>query len=144
MHYFYIEPEVAGSLGDRTIADWKVHPPLVSVLHYEFQGWLGDEILESFPVFIVTHRVKEELMAMGVTGTNFDDVYVTTSINFREFHPDRDMPQFVWLKPVGKAGQDDFATANDSRLVVSKRALDVLRTAGASHALIEPFDGQVR
>lgn len=141
MQYFSVEPEVAGGLGDHTIADWKVHPPIISVLHYELDGWLGDEILESFPVFIVTHKVKEELTAIGVTGANFYDVDVTTSDNFRELYPNRDIPRFAWLKPMGKAGQDDFATADDSRLVVSKRALDVLRTAGASHALIEPFGG---
>ena len=53
MQYVYIEPEVAGGLGDHTVMDRSVHPPIVSKLHYQMEGWLGDALLESFPVFIV-------------------------------------------------------------------------------------------
>lgn len=40
--YFYLEPEVSGGLGDDAIMDTGVHPPVVTRLHYEFDGWLGD------------------------------------------------------------------------------------------------------
>lgn len=46
----YIEPEVAGGLGEETQMDSTVHPPLVKKLHLEFEGWLGDDILETFGV----------------------------------------------------------------------------------------------
>lgn len=46
--YKLIEPEVAGSLGKETELDSSVFPPHVKKLHYEFDGWLGDDILESF------------------------------------------------------------------------------------------------
>lgn len=139
MQYVYIEPEVAGGLGDHTVMDRSVHPPIVSKLHYQMEGWLGDALLESFPVFIVTEQAKQGLLASGLTGAIFADAEVTTTGNFRELYPEREVPAFDWLKPEGEAGHDDFGTASDGRLVVSERALDVLRKFGAAHALVEPF-----
>jgi hypothetical protein len=50
------------------------------------------------------------------TNVAFDDVEVTVSDQFNELHPDRKLPPFAWLKPEGKAGQDDHGTvADDSR-----------------------------
>lgn len=49
-----IEPEVAGSLGKEKKLDNSVFPPHIKKLHYEFDGRLGDDILESFPCYIVT------------------------------------------------------------------------------------------
>jgi hypothetical protein len=142
MRYFYVEPEVAGSFGEDAIVDRSVHPPVVSYLQYEMDGWLGDALLEKFPIFIVTEEAKRNLLKSGVTGADFATADVTTSEQFRELYPDRDVPPFVWLKPNGKAGQDDFGIAPDGRLVASDRALDVLRKFGIENALIEPFDGE--
>lgn len=36
-----------------TIMEATVHPPRVERLHYEFEDWLGDDLVESFPSFLV-------------------------------------------------------------------------------------------
>ena len=141
MQYFYIEPEVAGGLGDQTILDRSVHPPIVNKLHYQMEGWLGDAILESFPAFILTEEAKQGLLEIGVTGVDFADVTVTTSDEFSELYPNRALPPFAWLKPQGNPGQDDFGVASDGRLVISERALKVLQKFGIENAVVEPFDG---
>ena len=140
MKHFFVEPEVAGGLGGNTVMDSSAHPPLVSRLHYELEGWLGDALLESFPVFIVTLEARDALEGLGSTGVDFDEVEVTISDSFEELHPGRALPDFVWLKPKGEAGRDDFGTASDGRLVVSERALGLLRGCGLANALVEPFD----
>ena len=72
MHYFLLSPEVAGGLGPNTMMNRMVHPPEVSRLHYEMEGWLGDELLESFPCFIVTQRVADAIQDAHLTGAGFD------------------------------------------------------------------------
>jgi hypothetical protein len=139
MKYFYIEPEVAGSLGRNTIMDCDVHPPVVSKLHYHFDGWLGGVLLESFPCFIVTEVAKQRIQEAGLTGTRFEEVEVTASEQFQEFYPNRRLPKFVWLRVQGKAAQEDFGTAEDGRLVVSEKSLQILRQLGAAQALITSF-----
>lgn len=140
MKYFYVEPEVAGGPGDHTVMDVSVHPPAVTKLHYEFQGWLGDVLVESFPCFIVTEEAKRVLLEIGFSGATFADVEVTTSELFEEMQPELELPPFVWLKVDGQAGHDDFGLPPNHRLVVSERVLDALKPLGISNALIEPFE----
>jgi hypothetical protein len=140
MNFFYIEPEVAGGLGDKTVMDRRTHPPIVSKLHYHFDGWLGDALLESFPCFIVTEEARRSIEETRLTGARFDQVEVTTSEQFEELYPTLRLPKFQWLRVEGKVGEDDFGLAPDARLVVSERALDVLREVGLSHAEVSDFE----
>ncbi|ESZ22363.1 hypothetical protein [Mesorhizobium sp. L2C084A000] len=140
MRYYYLEPEVSGGFGDNIILDASVHPPLITRLHYEFDGWLGDSMVASFPCYLVTDDVAEKILKSEFSGVTFDKVEVTTSELFEEMQPDQKLPPFVWLKVKGDAGRDDFGMAKDLRLVVSERVLDALKPSGISNALIEPFE----
>ncbi len=99
-------------------------------------GWLGDELLESTPCFIATRRLADALQAEAYTGFTIDVVEVTASEQFHDLHRDLSLPAFVWLKIDGEPCQDDFGLSADLHLVVSQRALDVLRSAIA-HADIQ-------
>lgn len=128
MKYFYIEPEVAGGWGKNTVFDRTPGmPTVVHKLHYEFQGWLGDELLESTPCFIVSERVAREIEKAQLTGAGFDEVEITVSEQFQELYPNRQLPTFHWFKVNGGVGHDDFGIAADLRLVVSERALAVIK-----------------
>jgi hypothetical protein len=134
MTFTILEPEVAGGLGPSTVADRSVHPPRVERLHYEFDGWLGDELLESFPCFIVSAALASNLSSSGLSGFVLDDVLVTVSSEFAELYPTRVLPTFHWLKITGRAGTDDFGLSSDHRLVVSAEALATLRLFQLNHA----------
>ena len=95
--------------------------------------------LESRPCFIVTEAAKKKLQSVGATGIKFDKVEVTISTFFQDRYPNRQLPKFVWLQIDGKPGQDDFGIAQDLRLVISERALGLLRGLGLSNALVTPF-----
>lgn len=139
MKYYHIEPEVAGGFGAHTVIDRSSGKMVVRKLHYQFDGWLGDEILESTPCFIVSERLAREIDGAKLTGIKFDEVEVTTSDQFKELYPNRQIPKFVWLKIEGQAERDDFGMAPGLRLVVSERANEVLKRCGASNALVVPF-----
>lgn len=139
MTYTILEPEVAGGWGDRTIADTSQHPPVVHRFHYEFEGWLGDDILESFPCFIVSDRLAAELKRSGLRGFELDDVHITTGPVFEESRPGVRLPTFRWLKVTGTPGLDDFGIGADHRLVVSSEALILLERFGLDHADRAPY-----
>ena len=44
--FFILAPEVAAQMGERTDLDTTVHPAMVRRLHLQFNGWLGDDLLE--------------------------------------------------------------------------------------------------
>ncbi|WP_218572243.1 hypothetical protein [Pseudomonas sp. MN1F] len=85
--HFYAEPEVAGGLGDWTVLDASVHPPIVRSLQYEFDDWRGDQFLESFPCFIVTEVIAAAIKEAGLSGCSFGHVDVKKSDVFEELNP---------------------------------------------------------
>ncbi len=54
---FVLEPHVAGELGSKTKLDPTTHPPTVEELHYVLDSSESDDIVESFPVFLVSARL---------------------------------------------------------------------------------------
>src|SRR3954451_6944805 len=135
--WFRIEPEVAGGLGPKTGLDHSTHPPRVNTLHYVFDGWLGDDLLESFPAFIVTADSASRLEAAGLSGFRFGEVEIGTSETFDEVGANRQLPEFRRLEVTGKARDADFGLDDDNVLVISDTALDVLHQGRLQHADIE-------
>jgi len=109
----------------------------VHKLHYQVDGWLGDVLLSTFPCCIITSAAARELRSANIRGLEFNDVKITTSEEFDELFPEIHLPQFVWLKAKGIPGSDDFATAANGRLIVSEKALELLKQLGIDHARIE-------
>ncbi|AIE86994.1 hypothetical protein [Fimbriimonas ginsengisoli] len=140
MKYYLVNPEVAGGYDEHSVVDRSVHPPIVSRLNYEFDDWLGDAIVESFPVYIVTEQAAREIRKAGLTGAVFDDMETSISDTFKQLNSDSNwLPKFVWLKPEGVAGKDDFGTVQPTTLVLSQRAVNLFARLGFNHAEIEPY-----
>ena len=136
MKFYRLEPEVAGGIGPDTVMDRSVVPPRVEQLHYVFDGWLGDGLLETFPCYIVTESLAREIQHLNLTGAQLGNVKITKSSQFEELYPTQSLPKFMWLKIFGTAGKDDFGISQDYRLIVSERALNVLKSFGLSRCRI--------
>lgn len=134
MNYFYVEPEVSGGLGSKTIMDTLVHPPRIDKLNYQFDSWLGDELIETFPCYLVTKRLGGLLTSSGVTGFSLDSVLITKS---DEFNDDLNLPDFAWLKVKGVPMKDDIGFSDDFRLVVSEEVLNIFSKVKIDNADIE-------
>jgi len=137
--YHVLEPEVAGGLGPRTVMGASTHPPVVSKLHYQLDGWLGDELLESFPCFVVTENMRTLIETCEPTGCSFDVVELSVSEQFMELYGNRIIPNFWWLKINGKAGHDDFGISNQNELVVSERVVRIMREAQLDNCDIDEY-----
>jgi hypothetical protein len=151
-----LKPEVAGQKGDATVItnydelrSGATLYPNVTKLEYEFYGWLGDELLESFPCFVVTSDLAESIKTSGLTGVEFFPVKVSKSDFFIEAH-DRDLPPFVWLVSTGRVVVDatgelqswtghDFSLSQRAELVVTDKSLAVLRQHRIGHCEITPL-----
>ena len=143
MRYFVLSPEVAAmGLGEHTVMDRSTHPPKVSHLHFDFDVWLGDDLIEAFPCFVVTTQLADEMRKHTFSGYELKAVEISTSDMFRDFqnlHPDRELPEFVWLDITGTAGTDDFGVNKEGRLVVSEDAFAVLKAAHLDNCEVSEF-----
>lgn len=134
--YHILEPEVGGAIGQTTVLDSSVDPPLVQSLEYAFETWLGDDILEAHPCFIVTLPLRSALESFAGSGYSFDTVTISKAEQFDDMNPNTHLPDFAWFKIHGKAGMDDCGLSKDGSLVVSSRMLEVLRSFNIAHCLI--------
>ena len=153
MKLFVLEPEASGDIGPETqiIYNDSDIPHIaceVVKFEYEFQGWLGDELLGTTGNYIVTESLADDMLSADLSGFTFDEVLVSRSEDFWEFYRDLMLPKFRWLKPVGRVSCHESGlygnriiysgTASDwsghdvcrsqrSALVVTERALEVIQ-----------------
>ncbi|MFG1790411.1 hypothetical protein [Nocardia sp. NPDC049149] len=133
MSFFVVEPEVAGELGPGTEYDRSAQPAVVTKLEYRFSDWLGDAIVESVPCFIATEDLARAISESSLTGVSFADVTVTISPEAEMLMTD-ELPKWRWMQFSGSPYESDFGLSGDLSLIVSERALAVLRHAGISNA----------
>lgn len=136
MKFYTLNPEVAGELGKNTVMDNSGHPPKVSRLHFELDAWLGDDLIQSFPCYLVSEKLKRKISASSLSGAVFAPVEFVLSSNLKERHPAKSVPDFAWLKITGSVGKDDFGVEPDGRLVVSERALALIQQLNLNHCEI--------
>ena len=139
MHTLF-EAEVAISLGDGSDYRHDREPRLVGTLHAEFEGWLGDDIVETSGFWLVTEALAAALQASELTGFELADVVVTTGPTRDEF----DYPPLpVWrrLVPTGSltAGDDIAAVRRGTTLALSDRVLRLLEGFQIENAFLRPM-----
>jgi hypothetical protein len=136
---YRLRPEVAGGLGPGTVLDGSVHPPRVDRLHYVFESWLGDDLVESFPCFLASEQLAAAIDGAGLTGAAWAEPAVTTDGQFRLLFPELagSLPKWRWLQPSGDERRSDFWVDADGGLHVSESALRVLQGFTLDHATVE-------
>jgi hypothetical protein len=132
---FVIEPHVAGELGSETELDPRTHPPTVEELHYVFDSSESDDIVESFPVFLVSVRLAASIVSSKLTGARL----AAAQCSLRE-PSDAVSPAYRWLQIVGRPDLDDFWLMPDHRLGVTQAALNVLRDHRLDYCDVTPVD----
>jgi hypothetical protein len=139
--FFLLKPEVAGGWGPNTKAHRKTHPPVITHLHYEFQGWLGDDLLTTFPEFVVTERLAAGLETSDLTGFRLASVEISAGDMWEQLYEKRPLPNCRWLKVTSSAGKADLGKTRLAELVVSKPALDFLRGYTLTECEVRPWTG---
>ncbi len=137
MMLYLLEPEVAGGKGENTEYDKGMN---VIHLEYEFYGWLGDELIEATPCFVVTDILARDIQASDLTGYQMRDIEISLNEQFYDINPQAKTPPFgMQLIPTGSVfvdkgntgfknwSGDDFCFSNTRYLVVSEHALSVLK-----------------
>jgi len=136
---YLLEPEVAGGWGQNTIADTTTHPPVVQDLEYNFDGWSGDDLLTSFPCYIVTTKLANAIETAALTGYRFAPVTISKSETFNELYPGKSLPEFKWIQIDGLPDKNDFAINTQNRLVISEAAYKVLQNFRLENCEIEKY-----
>lgn len=130
--FYQLEPEVAGEVGEGSVIDRGVRPPKVEYLEYIFTGWLGDCLVESYPVFLITQSAAAELTKNLLNGFRIREAQISMSPSILDLYPESDVPEFRWLEINGTAFKNDFGLKGNM-LIVSRKSLEVLKAHGLKH-----------
>ncbi|SFB99533.1 hypothetical protein SAMN05443252_101365 [Bacillus sp. OV322] len=152
MILYFLEPEVSGGHGEYTIygTDDEIATEGISgkvkYLHYEFEGWLGDDLLESTPAFIVSSVLVTELKNCDFIDYRLEECLITTT---DEMYPNKEIPAFSRFIPLGKIeveGENfknwsghQFCLSPKGELVVTQKALDFLKRFSLDNCFITPL-----
>ncbi|WP_409343988.1 hypothetical protein [Paenibacillus sp. MBLB4367] len=140
MRLFILKPEVAGGFGDDSVIIRENGIiKEITHLHYEFEGWLGDDLLKG-PGIIVTRALADAMVNSDLNGYNLKDVQVSSTDMFKEMYPGRELPEFRWLVPLGEIDVDtvnrtkivgwsghDICLIKKVRFAVSEKALELFK-----------------
>jgi hypothetical protein len=128
--YKVIQPEVIVGLGDKTVFVEAVAPfKTVAKLHVELEDWLGDDLMECYPCYLVTEDLKDKLSQSDIKGYVIEPMQLTKNEYFaNNYRLEKKLPKFYWLKIVGlKDRGDDMYIGEEKALFASDKLLDFLK-----------------
>lgn len=144
MPFLLVKPEPSSQIGERPRGGegGLVETTGNGAPAYRFDYWLGDDLVGSPPVFLVTARLKEALAGLGPPGRfAFEPVRVEASSFYRRSNPGRELPAFWRWRVEGRAGVDDAGLWRGHDLVVSGRVFVALLSGRLEQAEIVQFRG---
>jgi hypothetical protein len=137
---FVLEPMVAGQLGDGTDLDPTTHPPKIAAVKFVLDGPETDDLIESFPVILVSESLAGRLTDAHLEGFELAEADVVPSVEYREIYGEAPHKAYRWLRVVGDPTSDCWL-ADDHRLCVSDRMMRVLEEGDLSNCDIEALSG---
>jgi hypothetical protein len=137
MDRFIVEPLVAGQLGDGTVMDTSTHPPVVSALEYELDGPTDEDVIESFPVFLVSEEMADRLLRADLRGFDLADASVVPSRAYLEMYGDVPHKHYRWLRPSPDPSPDSWVDEK-YRLNVSPRMMRIMEQGNIRNAHVTP------
>ena len=75
-------------------------------------GWLGDDILEVTPCFLISEKLKQAIEKSELKGYKFQNIEISLSEEYEEMYPDREKPCFYRLLPQGTISVQDEMYSN--------------------------------
>lgn len=129
-NYILIQPEVVSGLGEKT--EFNTEEPVegqkrfVTKLHIHLEDWLGDDLVETYPCYMVTEKLKNALEKSKFLGFMFHEIELTLDEYFDDnYQLSKDLPEFFWLKIIGEKGKDDLFISEEG-LWISQKLVDFL------------------
>lgn len=122
---YSLDPQVAGELGAGTSLDTSTHPPVVHRVEFVLDLPQADDLIQSFPVFLVSEDLGTRLKSARLTGFALRSARVSVSADYSAIYGDAPHPHYLWLKVDGRPSSSDVWLDSEFRLCASDRAFRI-------------------
>jgi hypothetical protein len=126
--YYIIGLPVYGRFGSRTVWDRSGTIPVVLKMDYIFDFEPKSELFATFPIFVASALFVEACVFSKLTGFAVEPLRCGISKEFSRLYGHNVTPSnYFWFKIIGVCQKDDFGVNLESRLVVSEKALNLIK-----------------
>ena len=138
MNYFRLKPERPSNIWQYSTVDDRGE---IQKMVFAYDFWSNEPIFRDIRYFFVRRSVATALQEAGLTGFQCVEVPTIKSKQYDSSdHRDRDPEPVGWLQVTGRMAMDDFGLQGKAKLVVSERALGVLRNHGLVRCEVIEYD----
>lgn len=153
MKLLRLEPEVPGQIGNNSIITYKDgRIDEIKFLHFVFDGWLGDDLVTTYPCYLVSEKLEHALASSDRTGFVFEHAEISVSRTYKQLYPDRIIPNFKRLMMQGTVlfkdseywewSGHDICRGNKGGLVVTEKAYELMKQFNINHCEITELTQQ--
>jgi hypothetical protein len=136
---YSIDPQVAGELGEGTVMDSSVHPPAVSRVEFILDYPETDDLIQSFPIYLLSDELADRVVQSGLAGIRLEDVDVRPSEEFLAAFGEAPHRNYRWLQLENSEGADAWIS-DALELCISDRMMRILEEATLSDCIISEID----
>ena len=141
MHYIF-RPNIPGELGDKTEGDFTKRPIIINHLHFVFD-YFPDDIFTCCEVIVVIENLLNIILDNNLTGLSTPKL-IEYELNQQYFvwENSDDVPNknYFMMEVCGNVS-DDFYLTKEFNLIISEKALELLKSFRISFAKWEEFKG---
>jgi hypothetical protein len=112
---------------------------MVSQVDYVIDGPDADELIQSFPVFLVSTDLGSRLKDAGLSGFELTGARIRPSDNYQAIYGNEPHLQYLWMQVTGAAGESDCWLDESFQICVSDRMMTVIQTAKLADCHVEPL-----
>lgn len=137
MKYYNIEPVADAEMAEYARVDFTRKPRKIIHMHVYVFNYPESDLIQSYPVFLVTNQLKESIEAKNLSGAEFLPCVVEKADQYDDFSPGIPPPLLWCFEPCGKIG-DDLIFLSETKFTASERFMDVLKHFSSVGCIIEP------
>jgi len=138
MAFHRIEPTRPGNVWQRS--SFKPGTRDIERMVFSWDFWSGEPLFHDVPYLFVRRSVGEALANSGLTGFSLREVETGKSAEWDASAGHPEPEPVMQLEVHGQHGADDFGMQNKVDLVLSDRALDLLKAHGLRRSDLFPYE----
>ena len=125
--YYFIKPQSASQLGNKTVYDKSVVPWGIEKLHVIFDVWSNDDILKNSPCYFISKKLHNGILDSELSGIEIgEQIQIDKSDTFQSLYPNKKIGEFYLVHITGSPMVSDFGILSPNKLIISEKALKLL------------------
>lgn len=128
MKYYIITPATEAETGEEAIFSTGDKPRKIVFLHVYLVNYPESELLQAYPAFLVTRKLRSAMESLGISGVKFLPCKVSKDPQYDDYSFTSDLPEVFGMEPCGVENINDIVSYNEAEFKASERFVMLLKS----------------